>query len=176
MNATLFAQTQQLAVTDGLTGLLLRRPFVERLTGELARAARTREPLSLLMMDVDHFKAYNDQFGHTAGDVVLKGVSDALREAVPPEGVVARYGGEEFAALLPMTPNRQAASVAETIRRQIEQRFQSRPRHATSVTISIGISTYPEDAQEDAECLRVADQRLYQAKRSGRNRVCASRP
>lgn len=184
-NARLFVQTQQLAITDGLTGLMLRRPFLEQLPRELARAARSHEPVSLLMADVDHFKSYNDAFGHTAGDVVLKGVAEVLRTVAPAGALAARYGGEEFVVLLPRTSKVQAADLAEAIRRQVEQRVQSgaaagstaragnRQRNR-SVTVSIGVAAYPDDAQADLELLRVADQRLYQAKNSGRNLVCAT--
>jgi diguanylate cyclase (GGDEF)-like protein len=174
-NGRLFAQTQRLAVTDSLTGLSLRRPFVEQLTRELTRAGRSREPVSLLMVDVDHFKHYNDAFGHTTGDLVLKGVAEVLRTAAPPGAVVARYGGEEFAVLLPQLGREPAASVAEKIRHAVEQRLRplgqgmERP-----VTASIGLAAFPEDGQSELELVRRADQRLYAAKRAGKNRVCAT--
>ena len=183
-NAPLLAQTQRLAVTDGLTGLLLRRPFLEQLGRELARAARSREPVSLLMVDVDHFKAYNDSFGHTAGDLILREVADAVRAAVPAGGVPARYGGEEFIVLLPRTPRHEAAEVAERIRRQVERGVKpaSPERRGGSpglkpeghVTVSVGAASFPDDAQVELELIRAADQRLYEAKRNGRNLVCAS--
>jgi diguanylate cyclase (GGDEF)-like protein len=174
-NARLFAQTQQLAMLDGLTGLLLRRPFLEQLTRELARAARSREPVAVLLADVDHFKAYNDGHGHTAGDLVLKGVADVLRHAVPPEGVSARYGGEEFAVFLPRTKRTAGADVAEAIRRGVEQQFRAGGRQAARpLTISIGVASFPDDATGDLELIRMADQRLYEAKHAGRNLVCAS--
>ncbi|MBI2495024.1 MAG: sensor domain-containing diguanylate cyclase, partial [Candidatus Omnitrophica bacterium] len=111
-NAKLFAQTQQLAMTDGLTGLMLRRPFLEQLTRELIRSGRSRESVSVLMLDVDHFKQYNDTFGHTAGDLILKGVAEVLREVVPAGGLIARYGGEEFVVLLQRWPYPEAQEVA----------------------------------------------------------------
>ena len=173
-NANLFSQTQRLAITDGLTELSLRRPFLEQLARELIRAGRSKEPLSVLMLDVDHFKQFNDSFGHTAGDLVLKGVAEVLRAVVPPDGVSARYGGEEFAVLLPRTPGPEAKELAEKIRRMVERqepvggRGTGRP-----VTVSIGAASFPGDAKSDLELIRVADQRLYQAKRAGRNMVCA---
>ncbi len=186
-NARLFAQTQQLALTDGLTGLLLRRPFLEQLARELSRAVRSREPVSVLMVDVDHFKSYNDAFGHTAGDLVLKDIADILRAVVLPGGLSARYGGEEFVVFLPRTARHQASDVAEAIRRQVERRVtggaSARARTgdrtrsagpARSVTVSVGVASFPDDAQVDLELIRVADQRLYEAKRNGRNLVCAS--
>ncbi|MBI3996268.1 MAG: diguanylate cyclase [Candidatus Omnitrophica bacterium] len=213
MNAKLFAQTQHLAMTDGLTGLTLRRPFLEQLAREITRSGRSREPVSVLMLDVDHFKAYNDQFGHSAGDVVLKSVAEVLKAVVPSEGVSARYGGEEFAVLLPRMARPQANDAAETIRRLVETQVrserhgdwqaatplsdemaasghdvQARSERASpkepsrrrrveavgGVTVSIGVAAFPDDAQADVELVRVADQRLYQAKRAGRNLVCCS--
>ncbi len=210
-NAKLFARTQQLAMTDGLTGLTLRRPFLEQLTRELTRSSRTHEPASVLMLDVDHFKTYNDTFGHTAGDLILKSIAEVLRTVVPPEGVIARYGGEEFAVLLPRLPRHLASDVAEKIRRLVEQQVQgsarrehqavtpppltdARQRWASAdsvgrpplrdaqrnvvrgggVTISAGVASFPDDAQAELELIRAADQRLYQAKRAGRNLVCSS--
>lgn len=188
-NARLFARTQQLAMTDGLTGLMLRRPFLEQLTRELARSGRSRDPLAVLMVDVDHFKEYNDTFGHTVGDRVLTTLAQTLPRAVPPGGLIARYGGEEFAVLLPRLTRHEATEVAETIRRlvaePVEVAAEQPGRHARAgssgiaaaqrlVTVSIGVATFPDDAQADMELIRIADQRLYQAKRAGRNLVCSS--
>ncbi len=189
-NAKLFARTQQLAMTDGLTGLTLRRPFLEQFTRELTRAARTKEPASVLMLDVDHFKDYNDAFGHTAGDLILRAIAEVLRTVVPPGGVIARYGGEEFAVLLPRLPRTQAADLAEKLRRVVEQQVHGSPRAVAShversrrsepaaaeqaVTVSVGVASFPEDGQVELELMRVADRRLYEAKRSGRNLVCAA--
>ena len=196
-NARLFAQTQQLAMTDGLTGLTLSRPFLEQLTRELTRSIRSREPIAVLMLDVDQFKDYNDAFGHTAGDLILKSIAEVLRAVVPPGGVVARYGGEEFAVLLPRFPRQQASEVAEKIRRIVESQLQGSGRSAgrlaesagrrthagtalaasrasVGVTISIGVAAFPDDAKSELELIRIADQRLYQAKNAGRNLVCSS--
>ena len=190
-NAKLFAETQRLAMTDGLTGLTLRRPFLEQLSLELTRAARSREPVSLIMADVDHFKTYNDTFGHMAGDLILKGVAEVLRTVIPPGGTVGRYGGEEFVVLLPRCSRAQGAEVAEKIRRLVEQQVESgervaAPRPKTGrardlgvaerrlVTVSLGVASVPDDAQAELELIRVADQRLYQAKAAGRNLVISS--
>ena len=190
-NARLFARTQQLAVTDSLTGLALRRPFLEQLARELTRSGRSREPVSVLLLDVDHFKAYNDTFGHTAGDLILRRVADVLRAAVPPGGTVGRYGGEEFVVLLPKLARPQASEVAERVRRSVEQELQGSPREAErraahagrtlpevepgeGVTVSVGVAAFPDDAQGDLELIRTADQRLYQAKHAGRNVVISS--
>jgi len=174
-NAKLFHRTQQLAMTDGLTGLLLRRPFQEALSRELARAGRGRETSSVLLMDLDSFKTYNDTYGHTAGDAVLISTADVLRETVPPEGVSARYGGEEFAVLLPRASRESARQIAEKIREAVERDLKKVSRsERAAVTVSIGVATVPEDAKAELELIRVADQRLYAAKHAGRNRVCAS--
>ena len=200
-NAQLFAQTQRLAMTDGLTGLMLRRPFLEQLARELARSTRSREPVSVLMVDVDHFKVYNDAFGHTAGDVILKDVAEVLRAVVTPDGTIGRYGGEEFVVLLPRMAKASGTVVAEKIRQlvQAQVRGTGRPaiaregrgqrrsdeaaepsgvtpprpgaRRSGGVTVSLGVAAFPEDAQVDLELIRVADGRMYEAKRAGRNRV-----
>lgn len=195
-NARLFAKTQQLAMTDGLTGLMLRRPFLEQLEREVRRALRSRDPLSIVLLDVDHFKAYNDTYGHTAGDVILKTIADILRAVVMPSGTIGRYGGEEFVVLLPHLKRDEALQIAEDIRRAVEQQMMVSERalrrgsltaqtktgnlqHSPSevlaqgVTISLGVASFPEDAQADLELLRLADQRLYAAKHAGRNRVCS---
>lgn len=172
-NARLFAKTQQLAMTDGLTGLLLRRPFLEQLEHAFLRAERSREPMSVLMLDLDSFKAYNDTYGHTAGDAVLVAVADVLRQVVPPDGVTVRYGGEEFAVLLPHASSTQAQRRAERIRATVERDLTkvSRADHP-AVTVSVGLASFPGDAHASLELIRVADQRLYEAKQQGRNRVC----
>ena len=172
-NARLFAQTQQLAMTDGLTGVLRRQPFLDQLTRELARANRTREPLAVLMLDIDDFKRYNDTFGHPAGDLVLKTVAEVMRSTVPPDGMCGRYGGEEFAMLLPKASGTHGAEIAERIRQRVEEKVRTVGRDSP-VTVSLGVAAFPDDAQSELELIRQADQRLYQAKRAGKNRVRAS--
>ena len=174
VNARLFSQTQELAITDGLTGAYRRQPFMDYLERELARSLRSGEPLSVLMLAIDDFKRYNDAFGHTAGDVVLKMVAELARNSTPPHGLTARYGGEEFAVLLPKIARSQAIEIAERIRGLVTERVHvgsQLPR--TSVTVSIGVASFPEDGQVELELIRRADQRLYEAKRAGKNRVCA---
>ncbi|MBI3319850.1 MAG: GGDEF domain-containing protein [Candidatus Omnitrophica bacterium] len=212
-NARLFAKTQQLALTDGLTGLFRRQPFLDRLTRELARAARSHEPLAVLMLDLDDFKRYNDTHGHPAGDLALRETARLVRATMPPDAMCARYGGEEFAVLLPRTSREAGVQIAQRLRDIIAQtlevprlRGERREMVSTSVarvgsrasesdgalksseplegvqrhkagegiTVSIGVAIFPNDAQAELELIRVADQRLYQAKRAGKNRVCAS--
>ncbi len=158
---------EQLSVTDGLTGLLNRRYLEERLDEEIKRSSRHRFPMSVLMLDVDDFKSYNDSFGHQAGDAALKIAADVIRESLRNEDVAARYGGEEFSVMLPQTSSEEASAIAERIRSRIETaQFPFRP-----VTISIGIASYSHELQTAVELIRAADNALYQAKRSGRNLV-----
>ena len=174
-NARLFAQTQQLAITDGLTELYRRQPFLEQLAREVARAGRSRESLAVMMLDIDHFKRYNDTYGHSAGDVILKTVASILRKTIPPDGLCARYGGEEFAIVLPKASKEVGAEIADRLRQSVEAHVWPMghgPRDA--VTVSVGVATFPEDAQSDLELIRRSDQRLYHAKRAGRNQVCAT--
>ena len=174
-NARLFARTQELALTDGLTGLARRQPFVESLGRELSRANRSRKPLSVLMLDLDDFKRYNDTFGHSAGDIVLKTLAEVMRSCAPEEAMCARYGGEEFSVILPKTPPAKARELAENIRRSFLSTARAVGQGAgRDVTVSIGVASYPEDGRSDTELIRRADQRLYQAKRAGKNQVCAA--
>ena len=174
-NARLFAQTQQLALTDGLTTLYRRQPFLDQLTREVARAQRTREPLVVLMLDIDDFKRYNDTFGHPAGDLVLKTVADLVHSSLPPDGMCARYGGEEFSLFLPKFSREQGTTLANQIRQVVETSGGATGHGAAqAVTVSLGLAVFPDDAKSDLELIRRADQRLYAAKRAGKNRVCGS--
>ncbi len=155
----------RISTQDGLTGLSNRRHFDETLALEWRRAARSRAPLSLLLLDIDHFKPYNDAHGHQAGDDLLRRVAQTLREAVHRAAdFVARYGGEEFVVLLPETDREHARAIAESLRAKIEE---------TGVTVSIGVATAvaTRDSSGVEEIVRNADEALYEAKRSGRNRV-----
>jgi diguanylate cyclase (GGDEF)-like protein len=164
---------EQLAITDGLTGLLNHRYFHERLASEVARSNRSGQPLSLLMIDVDHFKQYNDRSGHPAGDAVLRGVASILAEGRRLNDVVARYGGEEFAILLVDTPGQAAARLAEYLRSQVEEHpFEhGAEQPGGKLTISLGVATCPAQAKSPAGLLEAADAALYRAKNAGRNRV-----
>jgi diguanylate cyclase (GGDEF)-like protein len=158
----------RISTQDGLTGLSNRRHFDDTLVLEWRRAVRNGMPLSLLMIDVDFFKAFNDQQGHQAGDDVLRGVARILRDAVHRAAdIVARYGGEEFVVLLPETDANHAQLIAESLRSSIEQ--------VGTVTASIGVATLSPSREGSAhELVGKADEALYQAKRSGRNRVVIS--
>lgn len=155
------------ASTDGLTGLGNRRHFDETLASAYSFAVRHDQPLSLVLLDVDHFKLFNDTFGHQSGDDVLRALADTLRSRTRGHDFVARYGGEEFALILPGTGSSQALSFCERIRSSIEGR---RWTHR-SVTASFGVTTTTQPAQNLVELLRQADKALYRSKAEGRNRV-----
>lgn len=160
-----------LAERDALTGLNNRRAFDERLEAEIARFDRYRRPFALVMMDIDHFKAVNDRYGHDAGDEVLRHVGRMIASSLRDVDVAARFGGEEFALLLPETDKSDAIEIAERIRRRIGATSVSWRGEEISVTSSAGVAPIPERNVEVANVLRVADQLLYEAKRQGRNRV-----
>ena len=169
-NAMLFEKTQDLAIRDSLTGLYVQRYFFERLREEHHRVLRSGHALSLLMCDLDHFKAANDRWGHGAGDLMLVRFAEILKEKVE-EGVVARYGGEEFAVLLPEASKDQAARLAEAVRKGMESFSFSIRREKVQMTVSIGVASIPGDTLDEEDLVRKADEALYQAKREGRNRV-----
>lgn len=156
---------------DFLTGLANRRLLEERLQEEIARTQRTGRPFSLLMLDLDGFKYYNDSFGHSIGDQVLQLLSAILSQSVREMDLVARYGGEEFVVLLPETQLESACAAAERLRQQVEtgSRAQGQP-----MTVSIGVATFPQDGETGAELVAAADRAMYLAKGKGRNRVVAA--
>lgn len=164
---------EQLATRDGLTGLANRRCFDDTLRAEWARALRQRIPLSLLMVDVDHFKAYNDANGHQGGDECLKRVAAAVASEMRTNDLVARYGGEEFAVILPNESLKGAATVAERIRTRVEQlRLPDGLPSKKHVTVSIGAATAMAGPDTSAgELVAIADAALYRAKQTGRNRI-----
>jgi diguanylate cyclase (GGDEF)-like protein/PAS domain S-box-containing protein len=171
------AQLRNLAGLDGLTGLANRRTFNDTLAREWGRAARRGEPLALLMIDIDHFKRFNDNFGHAGGDQCLTTVAKVVGASVRRDGdLPARYGGEEFAVVLPSTDIAGAMTVAEGLRSSLEQREIRHPGNTASpfVTASIGATALsPRRGSAVEEIVRRADFGLYQAKELGRNRVCA---
>ena len=171
-NANHFERIRQLAYVDGLTGIHNRRYFEMRILEELERASRFGSRMSVIMMDIDHFKRLNDEFGHLLGDEVLRGVSTILKHQLRKMDMVCRYGGEEFAVVVPETFGENALTVAEKLRRQVETyNFPGVPR---PVTISCGVADYPIHGNSRDEVVAAADAALYVAKLSGRNRVVAA--
>jgi two-component system chemotaxis family response regulator WspR len=169
-------ELQKLAALDALTGIANRRRFDETMELEWQRGRRDKQPLTLLICDVDFFKFYNDSFGHQAGDLCLKKVAAVLTEHLKrPADLAARYGGEEFAIILPETELTGALIVAESCRRHLEQLAIENPQATTersSVTMSIGVaSVVPSPKSSVEQLIAQADQALYAAKRNGRNRV-----
>jgi diguanylate cyclase (GGDEF)-like protein len=165
------------AVRDPLTGLYNRRYMQEFLDRELHLARRKRRPLAVMMLDLDHFKRYNDNFGHAAGDQALAELGETLLRCVRAEDVVCRYGGEEFALILPECSLRQATLRAEEICQRLRQPCTPPSPQATcALTVSIGVAAFEETTDRVDLLLKFADDALYQAKRAGRDRVVAARP
>jgi diguanylate cyclase (GGDEF)-like protein len=169
-NARYVERVKQLAYLDGLTGIFNRRYFELRIIEEIDRNRRFGAGMAVVMVDIDHFKRLNDEFGHLLGDEVLRQVSSIFHQQLRKIDVVCRYGGEEFAILLSQTSAQHALSVAEKLRRLVETwQFPGVPR---SVTISAGVATYPENGLTRDELVKAADAGLYAAKQAGRNRIC----
>lgn len=162
-------QVKKQADTDGLTGLYNRRYFNEKIEELVARAKEDGSYLSLIMMDVDNFKKYNDTFGHPAGDKLLKIVAGVVSEAVREGDIVARYGGEEFVVILKNTSRETALQIAERIRSSVANIPFGTLK--TQITISLGVGTLPDHASDKNSLLEFADQSLYYSKQSGKNRV-----
>ena len=172
-NAQMYQSIETLSYTDGMTGLHNYRFFRLRLKEEIARARRENSYVSLSIIDVDHFKNYNDKLGHPAGDEVLRKMSRILKGSVRDNDIVARYGGEEFALILPGTDEAGAYSLAERMRYKVEEaQFNKQEiQPEGKITISAGIATFPEDAVIMDDLIVAADRALYHAKYTGRNKV-----
>jgi diguanylate cyclase (GGDEF)-like protein/PAS domain S-box-containing protein len=166
-------QAEELARRDGLTGLYNHRTFYSMLKDEIVRAQRFKRPVSLLMLDIDHFKRVNDTHGHRAGDAILKGLSDLLMKQARAVDRACRYGGEEFTVILPEADTAVAINVAERMRAEVErQSFYIDGGKTVAITISIGVATYPQQVDSLEALVKAADDALYAAKQGGRNRVC----
>jgi diguanylate cyclase (GGDEF)-like protein len=167
---------KNMACRDGLTGLFNHRYFQDVLTHEIYRSERNSAIFSLIFIDVDHFKNYNDTNGHLAGDKLLRKLSEIFVKAVRKSDIVARYGGEEFVIILPSTSKKNAQIVGEKLRRYIESfPFEGRETQPNGkLTISSGIATYPDDGRERPLLIQRADEAMYEAKNNGRNRCCAA--
>jgi diguanylate cyclase (GGDEF)-like protein len=167
---------EHLSNTDGLTELYNHRYFQSILNIEVERERRYKRPLSLLMIDIDNFKSCNDTHGHLIGDVVLQQVGALVKKSTRGCDYVARYGGEEFAVILPETPKQEALVVAERIRASIAEHLFTTTTGTSigNITVTIGLASFPEDAQEKRELIDRADKGLYQGKTSGKNRICVA--
>ncbi|MFC1671512.1 diguanylate cyclase [Planctomycetota bacterium] len=172
-NSRVYEETLRLAKTDSLTRLWNHATFHKRADDAVREAQEAGQPASFLMMDLDHFKFYNDNAGHAAGDEVIRTVGDVLREFTREEDTAARYGGEEFAVVLPHMDKDKAFERAEELRRGIEHRDFPKEEEQPSggITVSIGVATFPADGDAKDVLLRRADNALYDAKRAGRNRT-----
>jgi diguanylate cyclase (GGDEF)-like protein len=168
-NAELLVEVERLATRDSLTGLANRRLFEETLARESARSLRRGSPLSLLVMDVDHFKQVNDTYGHQTGDAVLREVADAIVALTKSSDVAARYGGDEFMVLLPDCVTDDAVRVADRVRAHLDHTVRRAP-----FTMCVGVATLPTNALDGERLVAAADAALYEAKRNGRDGVAAS--
>jgi two-component system cell cycle response regulator len=165
----------ELAITDPLTGLYNRRYLEAHMRSLVARASASAKPVCVLLLDIDHFKGINDTYGHDAGDDVLRDFSERLRRGVRGIDLVSRYGGEEFVLVMPETDVSFAASVAERLRGDVERTpFTTRSGSTFPVTVSIGLAEWRGPADSADALIKRADEALYSAKRTGRNRVVAS--
>ena len=176
ITSKLYQEIHMMAITDDLTSLYNRRFFQNRLAHEVNRAHRYDHPLSLLIIDVDFFKQYNDAHGHPAGDEILQYIGHLFRKLIRKSDIAARYGGEEFVILMPETDSRRAKELALRICAAVSchpfNHRQTQP--GGKITVSIGLAELPSDAQTSEELIRRADQALYKAKKNGKNRVdCA---
>jgi two-component system cell cycle response regulator len=161
----------RMTTVDGLTQVFNRRYFEDAIEREFSRSRRYARPLSLVLIDIDHFKKINDRYGHLAGDAVLKEVASTIRSRTRWEDVLARYGGEEFALLLPEIDLKGAAHLAEKVRKLVEKHTFTFDGETIPVTLSAGAATVLKKGEQSVELIRRSDEKLYEAKSSGRNRV-----
>ena len=171
-NGELYKKTEDFAIRDWLTSLYAKGYFLERLKEECRRATRQGGVFTLLMLDIDNFKTYNDKFGHTAGDVVLRELSQAMVNFLKGHNpIISRFGGEEFCVILNHVNKKDARNIAEGLRARIESTEVILRRQKTGVTVSIGVAAFPVDAADETEIIIKADRAMYKAKQKGKNRV-----
>jgi len=174
-NSLLFQKKQDLAIHDDLTGLFTRHYFIGKLKDEAKRCQRLDQSISLMMIDIDFFKQYNDKFGHTAGDIVLKKVGLLLKASLSEyDSLFCRFGGEEFLVMLSGLNTQKSLSIAEILRKKIEKEKIVLRRQDTNITVSIGVASIPVDTKDEDELVQKADKAMYKAKEKGRNRVCTA--
>ncbi|MDP2927718.1 MAG: GGDEF domain-containing protein [Candidatus Omnitrophota bacterium] len=172
--ALLYRKVQSLTITDVLTSVYCRRYFLERFSEELKRSKKNKLCLTFLMIDIDNFKQFNDRYGHLVGDAILRQVSKTISLAVRQIDFIGRYGGEEISVVLAETSNQQANFAAERIRQAIALEVIKVYDEELKVTVSIGVSTFPDNALNMQNLIEMADQALYLAKETGKNKVCFS--
>ncbi|MET0047030.1 MAG: sensor domain-containing diguanylate cyclase [Sedimenticola sp.] len=166
---------EKLATYDSLTGLFNRQALEVRLEKEVDRASRYAHPLSIIMLDIDHFKEINDVHGHRVGDDILHDCSALLSDLIRKTDYAGRYGGDEIIVVLPETSSSQAVELAERLRTRIaDERFTTVENEPLNITVSLGVATYPDNASQQKELMRAADDAMYKAKESGRNRVVSA--
>ena len=172
-NSRLHNELEKMVVIDDLTGVYNYRYFSDRLADEIKRATRYRQPLSLIMVDIDWFKRINDTYGHECGNVILKGIVRVAASNIRDTDTLARYGGEEFIIILPQTDHDDARTIAERIRSEIERStFGDGIKHPKlNATVSVGITTYPDNGHGEDELVQLVDRAMYLAKGSGKNAV-----
>lgn len=170
----LYKKVQELAILDGLTQIFSRRYFLTRFNEEFARCEKFKLKLSFLMVDIDRFKEFNDQYGHLVGDAILKEVAKVIKENIRQIDFMGRYGGEELSIVLAETEAGSARLAAERIRQAVESKIIRAYDEDLKVTVSVGVSVYPQDATGVQELIESADVALYRAKQEGRNRVCSA--
>ena len=168
----LYKKVQEMAITDSLTEVSTRRYFLERLREEIRRSMRRKASMSFLMLDLDYFKQKNDKFGHLVGDVILKEIAHILKSNLREIDIIGRYGGEEFSVVLSGIDREGAFQVSERLRSSIEHSVFNAYDEKVSITISIGVASFPQDGVDENSLIESADRALYKAKEQGRNRVC----
>jgi diguanylate cyclase (GGDEF)-like protein len=166
---------QELSVTDSLTGLHNHKHLMDKLASEVTRSERHDHPFSVVMIDIDYFKKYNDTYGHQAGDDVLRKMANIFKESIRSSDYVARYGGEEFTVVFPETGMEEAMNGAKRIRKRLARETFGNEKTKIPITISMGIATYPDHGEDPETLVSRADAALYQAKKTGRNRVVRAR-
>ena len=172
--STLNKELEEISITDSLTQAFNRQYFMDRIKQEVKRASRYGTHVSLLMLDIDHFKKVNDTYGHQAGDAVLAGASGLIKDGLRETDLFARYGGEEFCLIAMAMELAEAMLLADRLRQKVEDAVFSYGAHRLKVTVSIGVSTWKPELKENfEELVHQADSALYRAKQAGRNRVCA---
>ena len=171
-NAYLYEQVENLSRIDGLTGVFRRGYFETRLEEEISRATRFNAPLSLVMMDIDNFKRYNDEYGHITGDKILSRLADILKKETYESDFICRYGGEEFCIIMPLSPPDAVRVLCENLRERISREvFEFTEKNKGGITVSIGIAHYPLENTSKDTLLKASDEALYLAKKSGKNQV-----